>query len=74
LVYTITMSKTKVCKDSMFSLRIPSNLLDEYREFCTENSINISQRLRRYMEQDLEMWRRVKLEKMRKLQEKKNGL
>jgi hypothetical protein len=69
LVYTITMSKTKVCKDSMFSLRIPSNLLDEYREFCTENSINISQRLRRYMEQDLEMWRRVRLEKIRRLKE-----
>jgi hypothetical protein len=63
------MSKTKVCKDSMFSLRIPSNLLDEYREFCTENSINISQRLRRYMEQDLEMWRRVRLEKIRRLKE-----
>lgn len=63
------MSKRKLCKDSMFSLRIPSNLLDEYREFCTENSINISQRLRRYMEQDLEMWRRVKLEKLRKLKE-----
>ena len=53
----------------MFSLRIPSNLLDEYREFCTENSINISQRLRRYMEQDLEMWRRVRLEKIKRLRE-----
>lgn len=62
-------SKRKLCKDSMFSLRIPSILLDEYREFCNENSINISHRLRRYMEQDLEMWKRVKLEKLKKLKE-----
>jgi hypothetical protein len=69
-------SKRKLCKDSMFSLRIPSILLDEYREFCNENSINISHRLRRYMEQDLEMWKRVKLEKLKKLkelQDKKNS-
>ena len=43
-------------KDKMFSLRIPEKLLDEYREFCEENSINISKRLRKYMERDLEQW------------------
>jgi hypothetical protein len=44
-------------KDKMFSLRIPEKLLNEYREFCEENSINISMRLRKFMERDLESWR-----------------
>jgi hypothetical protein len=44
-------------KDKMFSLRLPEKLLEEYRKFCEENSINISKRLRRFMERDLEMWR-----------------
>lgn len=44
-------------KDKMFSLRIPGKLLDEYREFCEENSINISKRIRKFMERDLEQWR-----------------
>jgi hypothetical protein len=44
-------------KDKMFSLRIPEKLLEEYREFCEENSINISKRLRKFMERDLEQWR-----------------
>ena len=61
------MGKTKLCKDSMFSLRIPSNLLDEYREFCEENSINISMRLRKFIERDLESWR------LRKIQQQKNN-
>lgn len=47
-------------KDKMFSLRIPSNLLDEYRQFCEENSINISKRLRKFIERDLEAWRAKK--------------
>ena len=37
-------------KDKMFSLRIPGNLLEEYRQFCEENSINISKRLRKFIE------------------------
>ena len=44
-------------KDKMFSLRIPEKLLEEYRQFCEENSINISKRLRKFMERDLEVWR-----------------
>jgi hypothetical protein len=43
--------------DKMFSIRIPSKLLEEYREFCEANSINISKRLRKFMERDLEMWK-----------------
>lgn len=55
-------------KDKMFSLRIPEKLLDEYREFCEENSINISKRLRKFIERDLEHWRSKKL-----LQQQKNN-
>ena len=44
-------------KDKMFSLRLPEKLLEEYRKVCEENSINISKRIRRFMERDLEMWR-----------------
>lgn len=43
--------------DKMFSIRIPSKLLDEYRDFCDANSINISKRLRKFMERDLELWK-----------------
>ncbi len=49
-------------KDKMFSLRIPEKLLNEYREFCEENSINISMRLRKFMERDLESWRLKKIQ------------
>ena len=44
-------------KDKMFSLRLPAKLLDEYRKFCDDNSINISKRLRKFMERDLDNWR-----------------
>lgn len=44
-------------KDKMFSLRLPEKLLEEYRKFCDDNSINISKRLRKFMERDLENWR-----------------
>ena len=54
-------------KDKMFSLRIPEKLLNEYREFCEENSINISMRLRKFIERDLESWR------LRKIQKQKNN-
>ena len=49
-------------KDKMFSLRIPEKLLNEYREFCEENSINISMRLRKFIERDLESWREKKIQ------------
>jgi len=50
-------------KNKMFALRISEKLLNEYREFCEENSINISKRLRKFMERDLEAWKQRKREK-----------
>lgn len=52
-------------KDKMFSLRIPEKLLEEYRQFCEENSINISKRLRKFMERDLEVWKSKKIQQKR---------
>ncbi len=54
----------------MFSLRIPEKLLNEYREFCEENSINISMRLRKFMERDLESWRLKKIQQRNSQQNK----
>lgn len=53
-------------KDKMFSIRIPEKLLNEYREFCEENSINISSRLRKFIERDLENWRAKKNQQQKK--------
>lgn len=44
-------------KDRMLTIRIPDKLLEEYKEFCEENSINLSKRLRKFIERDLEPWR-----------------
>jgi hypothetical protein len=62
--------------NKMFSLRIPEKLLDEYREFCEENSINISMRLRKFIERDLEGHRSRKLQKLQQqqIQQQKNNL
>ena len=58
--------------NKMFSLRIPEKLLDEYREFCEENSINISKRLRKFIERDLEGYRAKKLQQQIQQQQKNN--
>lgn len=49
-------------KNKLFSLRIPEKLLEEYREFCEENSINISKRIRKFIERDVEIWKARKKE------------
>jgi hypothetical protein len=59
-------------KDKMFSLRIPEKLLEEYRQFCDENSINISKRLRKFMERDLEGYRARKLQQQ--INQKNNNI
>lgn len=59
-------------KDKMFSLRLPEKLLEEYRQFCEENSINISKRLRKFMERDLEGYRARKLQQQ--INQKSNNI
>lgn len=50
-------------KDKILNFRIPEKFLNEYREFCEQNSFIISKRIRRLMESDLERWRKFKRER-----------
>lgn len=54
-----------MAKDKMmlYSFRVPPKLIDEYRQFCDENCMDVSKRLRRYMERDIENWKRTKIAK-----------
>lgn len=54
-------------KDKMFSIRLPEKLLEEYKQFCDENSMNVSKRIRKFMEKDIENW------KLRKIQKNNSG-
>ena len=47
-------------KDKMISIRIPGKLLEEYKQFCDENSMNFSKRIRTFMEKDVENWKLLK--------------
>lgn len=50
-------------KDKMISIRIPEKLLEEYKQFCDENSMNFSKRIRKFMEKDVENWKLLKIQK-----------
>lgn len=47
-------------KNKMYTIRIEEKLLNDYREFCEENSINISARIRKFMEREIDGWRERK--------------
>jgi len=50
-------------KDKMFTIRVPEKLLEEYKQFCDENSMNVSKRIRKFMEKDVENWKLRKIQK-----------
>jgi hypothetical protein len=50
-------------KDKMFTIRVPEKLLEEYKQFCDENSMNVSKRIRKFMEKDVENWKLRKFQK-----------
>ena len=50
-------------KDKMLNVRIPSSLIEEYKNFCEDNSFTMSKRIRKLMELDLDKWRKYKLDK-----------
>jgi hypothetical protein len=50
-------------KDKMFSIRVPEKLLEEYKQFCEDNSMNFSKRIRKFMEKDVENWKLLKMRK-----------
>ncbi len=55
-------------KNKMITLRLPEKLINDYKIFCQENSLNVSNRIRKYMEKDLENWKSKKLELRKKQQ------
>jgi|TARA_B110000259_G_C13849097_1_gene336019 hypothetical protein len=72
------MSRRKKGGDLMklFSFRVPPKMIEEYRVFCDENCMDISKRLRRYMEKDIENWKKIKISKLmaKKAKEEKERL
>ncbi len=46
-----------MAKDKMFTIRVPEKLLEEYKQFCEENSMVVSKRIRKFMERDVENWK-----------------
>lgn len=58
------MSNKKDDKMILFSFRIPPSMLEDYRIFCAENCMDISKRLRKYMEKDIENWKKMKISKL----------
>ena len=50
-------------KDKILSIRISEKLLEEYKQFCDENSMNFSKRIRKFMEKDVENWKLLKIQK-----------
>lgn len=59
-------------KDRNFIIRISEKLLSEFQEFCDDNSMNASKRIRKYMENDVEAWKKRKLENKNKNKNEKN--
>jgi metal-responsive CopG/Arc/MetJ family transcriptional regulator len=47
-------------KDKNFIIRISEKLLEDFQEFCDENSMNASKRIRKYIENDVEAWKKRK--------------
>lgn len=47
----------------MMCVRIPHDLIDEYKKFCEDNSFTFSKRIRKLIESDLERWRKYKADR-----------
>jgi antitoxin component of RelBE/YafQ-DinJ toxin-antitoxin module len=53
-------------KNKLLNVRIPEQLLNDYKQFCEEGSFTLSKRIRRLMELDIEKWKKFKQESVRK--------
>jgi hypothetical protein len=58
----------------LYSFRVPPKLINEYKKFCDENCMDVSKRIRKYMERDLENWRKIKKTKQIKEQNERAKL
>ena len=47
-------------RNKLLNVRIPEQLLNEYKQFCEEGSFTLSKRIRRLMELDIEKWKKFK--------------
>lgn len=52
----------------LYSFRVPPKLINEYKKFCDENCMDVSKRIRRFIERDLENWKKLKTTKQIKEQ------
>ncbi len=55
-------------KGKLLTIRIPEKFLNEYRQFCEDNSWIMSKRIRRMMESDLTRWGKYVEEQKKKAQ------
>lgn len=53
-------------RNKLLNVRIPEQLLNEYKQFCEESSFTLSKRIRRLMEVDIEKWRKFKQQEAKK--------
>lgn len=59
----VKKSNYMAIKDKSLTIRIPEKLIEEFKLFCDEKSMNVSKRIRRYMEIDIENWKTSKIKK-----------
>jgi metal-responsive CopG/Arc/MetJ family transcriptional regulator len=50
-------------KHRLFSVRISEQLLEDFQKFCDDNSMNASKRIRKYIENDVEAWKKKETNK-----------
>jgi antitoxin component of RelBE/YafQ-DinJ toxin-antitoxin module len=53
-------------RNKLLNVRIPEQLLNDYKQFCEEGSFTLSKRIRRLMELDIEKWKKFKQENSKK--------
>lgn len=55
----------------MVNFRMPWAIYEEYKIMCEEYSFTPSKRIRKFIERELEGWRKSKLEKIKKIEEER---
>ena len=61
-------------KTKMFAFRTTETLIDEFGQFCEENCMDIAKRLRRYMQRDVDNWKRDKIARYKSAKRKMDKL
>lgn len=53
-------------RNKLLNVRIPEQLLNDYKQLCEEGSFTLSKRIRRLMELDIEKWKKFKQQDSKK--------